>query len=141
MARGRKAADKPYNRPADEAKRLAQFVTVRPDDVLRGPELPEREWHPQTQRWWETWRKSPQAQTFTDADWDFLMDTAFLHHELWSGTIGVAAELRQRVSKFGASPEDRLRLKLRIDDAVEQVVEDSSMPDDRKARLKAVVNE
>lgn len=90
--------------------------TVLPDDgELRGPELPELEepWPPATLAWWETWRRSALAQTFSATDWDFLADTALLHAALWGdGNTKVAAELRLRVAKFGATPEDRLRLRV-----------------------------
>jgi hypothetical protein len=33
--------------------------------------------------WWDTWRRSAQAQEFTDTDWDFLLDTALMHHTMW----------------------------------------------------------
>ncbi|MFI9356095.1 phage terminase small subunit [Streptomyces lydicus] len=67
---------------------------VTPDDELRGPELPEGalgvnakageliDWHPMTHAWWETWRRSPQAQTFTETGWAFLVDTALMHHSM-----------------------------------------------------------
>lgn len=44
------------------------------------------------------------------------MDTALLHAELWSGNGAVASELRLRVAKFGATPEDRARLRMSIED-------------------------
>jgi hypothetical protein len=74
------------------------------------------DWPAQTQAWWRTWRESPQAQTLTSTDWDFLLDTALLHAELWSGNGSVASELRLRVAKFGATPEDRARLRMQVDD-------------------------
>ncbi|WP_261954338.1 hypothetical protein [Streptomyces nigrescens] len=75
------------------------------------------EWHPRTLAWWHTWRTSPQAQTFTDTDWEFLIDTALMHHAMWSkGQWTLAAEVRLRAAKFGATPEDRARLKLKVDD-------------------------
>jgi hypothetical protein len=119
------------------------MTRVSVDSVVRGPELPEDyAWHPRTVAWWQTWRESPMAQAFTAADWDFLLDTARLHSELWAGQLGVAAELRLRVSKFGASPEDRLRLKLKIDEDAQEAVEpEQSLSADRKARLRAVVND
>lgn len=52
----------------------------------------------------------------TGTDWDFLLDTALLHAELWSGNRSVAAELRLRVAKFGATPEDRARLRIQVGD-------------------------
>lgn len=94
------------------------------------------DWPGATRRWWDTWRRSPMAQTFTDTDWDFLMDTALLHAELWAGNGAVASELRLRVAKFGATPEDRARLRL-------QIAEPDAKPkeQDRKGRyghLRAV---
>lgn len=104
--------------PSTRRRRNADPVpttVVAPDDELRGPELPSGfDWPAPTRRWWETWRRSAQAQTMTDTDWDFLLDTALLHAELWAGNGAVAAELRLRVAKFGATPEDRARLRLQI---------------------------
>jgi hypothetical protein len=88
------------------------------DDEVRGPDLPEEfSWPDATVRWWETWRRSAQAQTFTATDWEFLLDTALLHAAFWSGETSVGAELRLRVAKFGATPEDRARLRLQISGA------------------------
>lgn len=104
-----------------------------PDDVL--PYIPLNEehpdfdpmiedrtredWHPQTVRWWNSWRESPQAtRMLTAVDWDYLLDTALLHHQMWmSGGKNSerAAEIRLRVATFGATPADRLRLKLEIE--------------------------
>ncbi len=90
---------------------------VSDDGELRGPDLPDGiDWPIPTQRWWLTWRKSSQAQTWTPTDWDFLLDTAILHARFWNGDTKAAAELRLRVAKFGATPEDRMRLRLQITD-------------------------
>lgn len=92
-----------------------ELRTVAQDGHKRGPGLPEGlEWPSATVRWWDTWRSSAQASTFTATDWDFLLDTALLHAEMWSGNASVAAELRLRVAKFGATPEDRARLRLEV---------------------------
>jgi hypothetical protein len=92
-----------------------ELVLVTPDDQVRGPALPdEYEWPEQTRQWWETWRRSPQAQTFIDVDWSYLLDTALLHADLWLGDLSMAGELRLRVGKFGATPEDRLRLRIAV---------------------------
>lgn len=120
--------------PKDPSKRRRRNAAdpetvIVPDDELRGPELPEGvlgtdtktgepvEWHPMTLLWWNEWRTSPQAQTFTGTDWSFLIDTALMHHNFWAKaqwTLG--AEVRLRAAKFGATPEDRARLKLKVDD-------------------------
>lgn len=109
--------------PKDPAKRRRRNADPIPttvlaeDGQLRGPELPAGyDWPAQTQAWWQTWRESPQAQTLTKTDWDFLLDTALLHAELWSGNGSVASEVRLRVAKFGATPEDRARLRMQIGD-------------------------
>lgn len=100
-----------------------------PDDVLpllkeQDPDYWEGEaqregWHPQTVRWWQNWRESPQAtRMLTGPDWDYLLDTALLHHQMWvSGGKNSerAAEIRLRVAAFGATPADRLRLKIEIE--------------------------
>ncbi|GAA2577412.1 hypothetical protein [Microbacterium binotii] len=102
-----------------------------PDDVLpllsekeQDPDYwegePQREqWHPQTVRWWQNWRESPQAaRMLTAPDWDYLLDTALLHHQMWmSGGKNSerAAELRIRVAMFGATYGDRLKLRLEVE--------------------------
>ncbi|MBP2325338.1 hypothetical protein JOF56_005723 [Kibdelosporangium banguiense] len=107
--------------PKDPSKRRRRNVDPTPttvvvtDGEVRGPELPDTvDWPEQTRRWWNTWRTSPQAQSMTPTDWDFLLDTALLHAELWSGVASVAPELRLRVGKLGATPEDRQRLRMQI---------------------------
>jgi hypothetical protein len=93
------------------------LTVITADGKAYGPELPAtHEWPAATLAWWETWRKSPQAQKFTETDWSFLLDTAVLHAEFWMGERGLAAELRLRAAKFGATPEDRARLKIEIGD-------------------------
>jgi hypothetical protein len=93
---------------------------IEADGQLRGPELPEDVmpdgWHPRTVAWWDTWRRSAQSQEFTETDWDFLLDTALMHSTMWAkGRWEFAAELRLRAAKFGATPEDRMRLKLSVE--------------------------
>lgn len=109
--------------PKDPAKRRRRnadpvpATVVAADGQVRGPELPgDVDWPERTRRWWKTWRTSPQAKTLTETDWDFLLDTALLHSRLWRGDAKVSAELRLRVAKFGATPEDRARLRMQIDD-------------------------
>lgn len=114
----------------------APTTVVSDDGEVRGPDLPDGyDWPVQTRRWWETWRTSPQAQALTATDWDFLMDTALLHAELWGGNGSVASELRLRVAKFGATPEDRLRLRMQIDEPAEKA---ESKPSSRYGHLRAV---
>jgi hypothetical protein len=129
-------------RPTDEKRRAASITTVTVDGLERGPELPSGDWPERTIAWWQTWRTSPMAQTFSDTDWDFLVDTALLHAEMWSGNLSVAAELRIRQAKFGATPEDRMRLKIAVDSEASQVRETSqAIPADRRRRLLKAVGD
>lgn len=69
-------------------------------------------WPAATARWWRMWADHPIADEFTDADWSYLLDTALIHGAYWTGDLKQGAELRQRVAKFGATPEDRARLRI-----------------------------
>lgn len=103
------------SRTRDQARLEAELTIVESDGQTHGPELPEGfEWPDATRDWWATWRRAPQAKTFTDTDWSFLVDTAVMHAEFWLGNRSLAPELRLRVAKFGATPEDRMRLKISI---------------------------
>ena len=104
--------------PKDPAKRARrnkdpQALRVIEAEPQPQPELPtDVEWHPQTLEWWAMWGRSPLSQTYTDNDWRELMDTALVHTRHWDGDKTAAAELRIRVAKFGATPEDRARLRI-----------------------------
>ena len=69
-------------------------------------------WPAITERWWRMWAESPLSTDYTDVDWAFLMDTALLHARYWKGDVRLGPELRLRVAKFGATPEDRARLRI-----------------------------
>lgn len=103
------------SRKRDQQRREDSVTVLTPDGSLHGPDLPDSiDWPDVTRSWWATWRKSPQAATFTETDWSFLLDTAILHMEFWDGDRSVAGELRLRAAKFGATPEDRMRLKIAV---------------------------
>lgn len=118
---GRGPAPKPAERRARRNKDAAATTALR---LVRqpAPELPESvDWHPQTRDWWAMWADSELAKDFTASDWSFLLDTALMHHAMWSkGQWTLAAEVRLRVAKFGATPEDRARLRIVFADADEK---------------------
>ena len=96
-----------------------------------------------TLKWWDTWRTSAQAPMFTDTDWSFLTDTAVLHGEFWAGNRNVAAELRLRGSKFGATPEDRARLRIEVGDGTNPTAPRlrAKSAEQREARLLKAVKD
>jgi hypothetical protein len=113
--------------PKSEDKRARANKDEKPKTVLpfrraEPPTLPDDiEWHARTRDWWQMWARSPQAIGFTETDWSFLLDTALMHHAMWSkGQWTLAAEVRLRVAKFGATPEDRARLRMVFADADEK---------------------
>lgn len=87
------------------------------------------------------WGRSPQSELFTESDWSELLDTACFHARLWRGEVSVGPELRLRVAKFGATPEDRARLRIQFAQADEA---DAKRPPavsaaaERFGKLKAV---
>jgi hypothetical protein len=114
--------------PAPKGKRARDRDTpvrdmVKSDGKLGGWPLPDdalkegESWHPRTVKWWDAWRESPQAQRMvTEVDWETLLECALMHHEMWTKRhFLLANEVRLRTAKFGATPEDRARLKLEIE--------------------------
>lgn len=113
--------------PSRRARRNSDPVPLRvvvaePTDQ---PELPrlmirdngaviELDWPDVTREWWQMWADSPLSAEFTATDWSELRDTARLHALFWLGDKSTAAELRLRVAKFGATPEDRARLRIQF---------------------------
>lgn len=138
-SRGPVPKDEPLARErAERAKQAAKTKVIRHSNVY-GYELPEGDWHEHTVSWWDTWRKSPQASLFTGTDWSFLLDTALLHTKFWNDDATVAGELRQRVAKFGATPEDRARLKLEVTEP-ETVKPEQRAADPRRVTALKVIN-
>ena len=133
---GRGAAPKDPGRRARANKdpvpqTVLRFEQAEPPDlptlqVMQDGELVEHAWPARTLDWWEMWKASPQAEHFSSTDWDFLLDTAVVHSRLWSGEMSAAGELRLRVAKFGATPEDRARLRMQFAQADEA---DGKRPD------------
>lgn len=91
-------------------------VQVEVDGTLVSQEFA---WPERTREWWRMWRESPLSADYTQTDWDFLLDTAMLHARFWGGDTKLGAELRLRVAKFGATPEDRARLRIQFAQADE----------------------
>lgn len=110
---GRGPAPKPADKRARRNK--APEMTVIEVAPVEPPNLPEGQWCEATRAWWEMWQRSPLAPSFSEMDWAFLLDTALLHQQLWAlGDTRVLPELRLRVAKFGATPEDRARLRVQF---------------------------
>lgn len=132
--------------PKDPSERVRRNKTepetvVQADGELHGPDLPDEtfDWPDATRLWWETWRRSAQAKLFTETDWSFLLDTAILHMRFWDGEVAVAGELRLRAAKFGATPEDRARLKIAVGEPKAAEKKPAQKPR-QKARRSAILS-
>lgn len=64
---------------------------------------------------WKTWSQSPQSATWMETDWEELAVTVLLVDELYKGDTKLAGEIRQRVAKWGATNEDRARLRMKFE--------------------------
>ncbi|MFC9432694.1 hypothetical protein [Nocardia sp. NPDC057030] len=152
---GRGPAPKDPNRRARANKDPIPLRVIHAEPAPQ-PELPEFDlqievdnkivgkrftWAPRTREWWQMWGESPLSADFTSTDWSELLDTAIIHSRFWNGAVNLAAELRLRVAKFGATPEDRARLRIQFA-AADEAEERRHGPDgsarDRRGPLKAV---
>lgn len=66
-------------------------------------------------RFWKTWSESPQSATWIETDWIELEITTKLVDALYQGDLKQAGEIRQRVAKWGATNEDRARLRMKFE--------------------------
>lgn len=108
------------------------------------PDLPSRgrqRWHVETRAWWEAVRRMPHCRVWTETDWRFALETARLVEEFWRGELNRAAELRLRSAKLGLTHEDRLKLRIRYVEPVDESATSAADPaavtrlDERRKRL------
>ncbi|MFD8088961.1 hypothetical protein ACFWB7_02155 [Streptomyces solisilvae] len=77
-------------------------------------------------RFWRTWSTAPQTQTWAETDWTELEITTKLVDELYRGELKHASEIRMRVAKWGATVEDRSRLRMKLEDDPEEKPEEAA---------------
>ncbi|MFG3176596.1 hypothetical protein ACGFZC_16230 [[Kitasatospora] papulosa] len=75
-------------------------------------------------RFWQTWATSPQAGNWAETDWAELEITVKLVDAFYQGDVKLAGEIRQRVAKWGATTEDRARLRMSLEDNEDQDQDD-----------------
>jgi hypothetical protein len=93
------------------------------------PELPKtcgrKRWHEQVTAWWVEIRRMPHCRLWTETDWRFALETAYMKQQFWlelaDGDMKstTATELRRREDQMGTTGEARRRLRIRyVDPAV-----------------------
>lgn len=121
MARGTLHSPKP-----DDARRRrnapAHGETVLPrDGEIRGPalaELTSRPFGEDTLAWFDDWRRSPQAAVFELTDWRRLaMLAPIVEAYLRRPSAAALSEIRMNEERLGATVVDRMRARMRIEDA------------------------
>ncbi len=81
-----------------------------------------RKWHVQVVDWWDEVRRMPHCALWTDTDWRFALEIAFLKQEMWrdieAGALKstLAAEIRRREDQIGTTAEARRKLRIRYVD-------------------------
>lgn len=79
-------------------------------------------------RFWKTWAESPQSQHFLETDWAELEITTKLVDVFYREDPKLAGEIRQRVTKWGATVEDRARLRMTFEKPDESTPEAEEIP-------------
>lgn len=95
-------------------------------------------------RFWKTWATSPQAGNWAETDWSELEITVKLVDAFYQGDTKLAGEIRQRVAKWGATVEDRARLRMSIEDDQDQAADTAApetTPTDLDEELYRLLNE
>jgi hypothetical protein len=97
-------------------------VVDRPFDG-RVPKLPPRKggWPAATKRWWATVSRMPHCTLWSDADWQFALDTALIAAAFHEGDVRTATELRQREKILGTTVDARRDLRIRYVDVGDAV--------------------
>lgn len=142
---GRGAAPNPERRATHRPGDKNQNITTLHVKAIKQPALPARrgDWPAITVKWWKDWGEHPLTANFTPAEWAELTVAAKLHATFWDEKTPITiqmkavAELRQRMAKFGATPEDRLRLRIQFAFADQQDERADAANERAAARRKA----
>lgn len=61
------------------------------------PSLPDLDWPPVTQEWFQAWRDLPATDEWDATKWQYLFTTALAHAQVWgNGDMTKLPELRSR---------------------------------------------
>lgn len=115
MARGTLHAPKPDGQRRRRNAPTHSDQVVTDDGELRGPAL-DGPYAAPTLAWYETWRRSPQAQLFEATDWSRLVLLAPIVDAYFRRPSAAAlSEIRMNEERLGATVVDRMRARIRVD--------------------------
>lgn len=90
------------------------------------PDLPQHEiflWYPEVTEWWEGVRRMPHCALWSEMDWKFARETAYMKQDWWRNYFGdetvhanKSTEIRRREDQMGTTSEARRKLRIRYVD-------------------------
>lgn len=101
--------------------------------------IPTR-WPSKTLAWWESVAHMPHCVLWSEADWQFALDTALVAAAFHAGDVRVANELRQREKVLGTTADARRDMRIRYVNPVAESVSLSPVVTDiasRRSRLSS----
>ena len=124
MARGTLHAGKPNSANRNKSGLDAPTHVLADDGIVRGPDLTaatgRSDWDDDVLRWYDGWRRAPQAQLFTSTDWQRLALLAPLVEKYFEDPkSSTMSEIRLNEERLGATHVDRMRARMTVtpDDA------------------------
>ena len=138
----------PGSKPSGQPTRRRNKAThewVEVADVLfkGGPSLPKTQagqpsWPTATMRWWQAVSRMPHCSLWTESDWQFAIDSAYVVAEFHRGDMKAATEMRQREKVMGTTVDFRRDLRIRyVPDAPEEERVGVAAIEEYKRRLEA----
>ncbi len=116
---------KPAGQAVNRNKPTHEYVEI-PNVPAPGRELPAtmpngKAWPYSTEGWWANISTMPHTVLWTESDWQFAYDTAYIAAMFHAtGRHLLATELRNREKIMGTTLEFRLGLRIRYVDPVEE---------------------
>jgi hypothetical protein len=120
---GRKS--KPEGQKRNRHQPVHDWTEV-PDVPFRGGQkLPARQpggaaWPARTKQWWSALSSMPHCALWSAPDWQYALDTAFVHARFAAGDMRAATELRNREKLLGNTLDGRRGLRIRYVSPVDE---------------------
>src|SRR5688500_15820223 len=115
---------KPEGQKRHRIKSPVDWVEIPNVPYEGGPKLPVkwtegRPWPTRTKRWWTAISSMPHCTLWGSTDWEYALDTAYVHAQFAAGDMRQAAELRNREKLLGNTFDSRRDLRIRYVEAAE----------------------
>ena len=133
---------KPDGQKRNNHKPTHDWIDVVDVPFSGGRKLPARwldgrAWPTRTKAWWAAISTMPHCLLWDPADWEYAIDTAFVHARFATGELRAATELRNREKLLGNTFDSRRDLRIRYVPAAAELEESAGVTrmDDFRASL------